>query len=104
MVKEAPRGASSPAKADDGFDEFWKLYPRKTGKQAARRAWKKAVKQKPAAEIAAALIEQLPALHLKLKPEGDFRPYPSKWLNEGRWDDEVDQPKPTRNPSIPEGW
>jgi hypothetical protein len=70
------------------FDRFWAAYPRKTGKDAARKAWNKL---KPSE----ALLEQmLAALAWQvqqpdwLKDGGQFVPHPSTWLNQGRWQDE----------------
>jgi uncharacterized protein YdaU (DUF1376 family) len=74
-----------PPRGDDRFDDFWPMYPRKVGKDAARKAWAKAVKRSSADEILAGLKLQLPALAAK---EQRFQPHPATWLNEGRWQDE----------------
>lgn len=68
------------------FDDFWSVYPRKVGKDAARKAWDKRIKQKvdPGRMIEGA---KWLAAHL---PEGGikFVPHPATWLNQGRYDDE----------------
>jgi hypothetical protein len=81
--------AHRQAASESVFDEFWRGYPRKVGKTAAKKAWAKAVKEVDAAEIQAGLDAQLPAM---AKTEARFIPHPATWLNEGRWMDEPDKP------------
>ena len=72
-----------------GFDEFWKAYPRKVGKVAAKKVW---FRIKPTAElqanILAAIIQQKKSLQWQ-RDNGQFIPNPSTWLNQCRWDDEL---------------
>lgn len=72
------------------FDEFWNTYPRKVGKEAARKAWKKI---KPDAalfqKILHAVTETQKSEQWK-KQNGQFIPHPATWLNQGRWDDVID--------------
>jgi uncharacterized protein YdaU (DUF1376 family) len=76
------------------FVEWWELYPKKVGKAAALRAWKTAVRRVAPGVILHALRGQLPALEAK---ESQYRPNPSTWLNQGRWDDEApSEPEPDR--------
>lgn len=73
-----------------GFAEFWAAYPRKTGKDAARRAWAKATER---AEVRTLLDGvQRYATDPNL-PEPQYVPHPATWLNGGRWDDD---PLPVR--------
>lgn len=71
----------------DLFDEFWKAYPNKTGKDAARTAF---AKRKPGKQL---LADMLQALEAQKKSEqwrkqgGQFIPLPTTWLNQGRWQD-----------------
>jgi hypothetical protein len=83
------------------FEDFWKLYPRKIGKEAAAKAWKAAAKKADPSEIVTALRTQLPSLQMQRRTDGDYRPHPATWLNQGRWADEVDTPRSTK---MPEGW
>lgn len=71
----------------ESFDEFWATYPRKTDKGNAKKAWTKAVKKKPAAQIIAAA-----AAYAATKPEPKFTAHPTTWLNGERWDDEYRAP------------
>jgi hypothetical protein len=78
------------------FEEFWSLYPLRTGKQAARRAWDKAVtRSNPAVIIKAALL----FAEAWDRPDADreFIPHPSTWLNQGRYEDEAPQVRLGRN-------
>jgi hypothetical protein len=74
-------------RVDPEFDTFWQEYPRKTAKEAARKAWANA-----RARVGAETI--LTGLRAARWPEdSQFIPHPSTWLNQGRWDD---QPAPAR--------
>jgi hypothetical protein len=79
-------------KADDaGFTQFWETYPRRTGKEAARKAWCKA-KQRGA--TCQAMIEAARKFAEHPPDDAQFIPHPATWLNQGRYDDE---PMETRN-------
>lgn len=73
------------------FDEFWKVYPRKVGKQAARKAFAKVKVDLERVLQGARRFANDPN-----KPILQYLPHPSTWLNEGRWDDE---PYPEREKS-----
>ena len=73
--------------AQQKFDMFWKVYPKKIGKQAARRAFEK-VKDVPIETILNA-VEQQKQLRQWQDNNGQFIPYPATWLNRGSWDDEI---------------
>lgn len=75
---------------EEKFEEFWKRYPRRVGKGAARKAYAKALKVATHEEIMAGLRTFVIA-----EPwHGDiqFCPHPSTWLNQERWADEYDTP------------
>ena len=79
------------------FEQFWAWYPRKVGKQRARRAFSKALHRlPPAAEIRAALDRY----KANLAGWSDHQIcHPSTWLNQWRWQDEF----PSRStPAAPE--
>lgn len=71
------------------FDAFWKAYPHKVGKAAARKAWDK-LKPKPPLDVVLAAIER--AKHTPNWKAGEFIPNPATWLNQGRWEDEPATP------------
>lgn len=72
---------------DLDFDRFYEIYPRKIGKGAAKTAFAKAIKKKPAQLIIEAAHEYLVACKGKDKK---FIPHPATWLNQERWDDEIE--------------
>lgn len=74
---------------EDGqqFILFWYRYPRKQGKLEAQRAWSRL----SAADRAAAL-QRMPAQVAQWQLSGTqrrFIPHASTWLNQRRWEDEL---------------
>ena len=71
------------------FDAFWQAYPRKAGKGAAFKVWKKI---KPDGQL---IEDILTAIGVQRHSEqwtkdgGQFIPHPSTWLNQGRWQDQL---------------
>ena len=71
------------------FDVFWAAYPKKTGKEAARKSF---------ARAKADIGTMLSALEVQKQSEqwtknnGQFIPNPTTWLNQGRWEDELPKP------------
>jgi hypothetical protein len=69
------------------FELFWKAYPSKVGKDAAKKAFDKR-------KVKALLLEQMlmaiEAQKQSSKWKGGYVPNPATWLNEGRWQDETD--------------
>lgn len=84
-----PQGGDEVDIQERRFAEFWKRYPRKVGKIAARMAW---MRIKPTAilfdQIMAA-VDMAKKSKEWTKEGGSFIPHPSTWLNQGRWDDEL---------------
>ena len=86
--ENTPIVPKTPAPAAlDSFSEFWKEYPKRTGKKAARRSWHKAKDKPPLPEILAAIRKQAASDQWK-KDGGQYIPNPATWLNQGRWADE----------------
>ena len=72
---------------DELFAGFWKVYPRKVGKDAARKAF---AKRKPDAELLAkmlAAVARQAQSEQWRKKDGQFIPHPTTWLNRGQWED-----------------
>lgn len=83
--KETP---IAPKGVEARFEEFWKAYPRKVGKDAAQKAFaKRKPDEKLTAEMLVALASQCQGERWT-KDGGQFIPHPATWLNEGRWKDE----------------
>jgi len=70
------------------FDEFWSAYPKKTGKDAARKAFdRRKVDDALLAAMLAAIAVQVRSKQWQ-DEGGRFIPNPATWLNQGRWQDE----------------
>lgn len=78
-----------PAPQGERFERFWSAYPKKVGKDAARRWWGK---RKPDDAMLAAMLAAI-AVQAKsaqwAKDGGQYIPHPTTWLNEGRWQDDA---------------
>lgn len=104
--KENPNGTQSDEPKDpqgalevpvqttaDEFAEWYAGYPRKVGKKAAEKAYKRARKSGATRE---ALLDGLARSMRSWEREGrpkDKYPYPSTWLNQERWEDEETMPQ-----------
>ena len=66
------------------FDKFWGVYPRRTSKRAAMKAFESAMGRASVDDILAGAIRFANDPNL---PQGEFIPYPTTWLNGDRWDD-----------------
>jgi uncharacterized protein YdaU (DUF1376 family) len=85
LTKEKPQDKP----ANDLFESFWKAYPKKQGKDAAKKAFiKRKVGKELSQEMIAALNQQKKTDQW-LKNGGQFIPNPATWINEGRWQDEI---------------
>ena len=90
IVPQGGRAASADAVSSaDGdsvllFADFWKAYPRKIGKEAALKAWRKL---KPDTAL---LTKMLDALDWQKKAwlDPQFIPHPGTYLNGRRWEDD----------------
>ena len=71
------------------FEEFWKEYPRKVGKGAAKRAFEKVIKTVTLETLVTALRRQKCGSQWT-RDNGQYIPHPATWLNQQRWEDEVD--------------
>ena len=86
-----PRGETGGA-----FDIFWEIYPKKVGKQDARRSYERATKGKGPDfknKILKALEDQKKSEQWT-REGGRFVPNPATWLNQGRWDDQLEPAAP----------
>lgn len=68
------------------FDRFWKVYPRRVGKDAAWRSWQK---RRPDEALTGRMLEAIERQRAWLERDGGkYIPNPATWLNQGRWEDE----------------
>ncbi len=76
------------------FEQFYKIYPRREGRQKALEAYRKARKTVDHKTIMDGLAKQRAVLLVK---EIEYRPHPATWLNGKRWLDEVSPEQPAQN-------
>lgn len=77
------------AESKNGFDAFWAVYPRKTAKAAASKAWEKLSPDDDLVKIIVCAVEAQTASEQWRRENGRFIPYPATWLNGRRWEDEL---------------
>jgi ribosomal protein L37AE/L43A len=75
---------------EDGFEEFWKIYPRKCKKGDARKAWGQTKKIRPPLAELLKTVYAARASKQWHKDDGDFIPYPATWLRGECWSDELE--------------
>ena len=81
-----------PPAIDPLFEQFWQTYPRRVGKQDAKKAWSKAM-AKGAAPLV--IIEAASRHNDDPNRVDAFTKHPTSWLNAEAWHDE---PLPARMP------
>ena len=107
-ISESESKAYNAPDGDLWFDQFWQAYPRKIGKEGARKYWNKIGNGKRPAlfhEIQKRIIE---AIKKQVAAGGHWRgtdgkqriPNPATWLNQGRWDDEIQEEQPHEHERI----
>jgi len=87
ISKTKEKEVKEKAKALVHFDAFWKLYPRKQGKEKALQSW---LKLEPTAELFETILTAVAAQKKSEQWEQKkYIPHPTTWLNQKRWTDEV---------------
>lgn len=79
----------------EAFEKWWSIYPRKISKGRAWKTWKQDKLDKRVDELIEKLQQQVAIQYSKT--EARFIPHPSTYLNDKRYDDEVEQIKGERN-------
>lgn len=78
------------------FETFWRAYPRRVGKGAARKSFERAIRLTTLPTMLKAIED-----YQRCKPAYQDFCHPSTWLNQERWDDEWTLPeKPQRDKSV----
>lgn len=73
---------------ENKFDEFWEIFPRRVAKKAAQKKYDAAVKSGVSEE---AIINGAKSYAKACKGKDmQYIAHPATWLNQGRWEDEVD--------------
>ena len=82
--------APTAVAADEGFEDWWKLYPKKVnGKGEARKKWR-AMKKAEKADAVAGIVRHV-AWWGEHETDPTFIPAGNVWLNQRRWED--DEPR-----------
>ncbi|MBI4516725.1 MAG: hypothetical protein HY699_13010 [Deltaproteobacteria bacterium] len=76
-----------------GFEPFWALYPRKRGKEDARKAWGVLKPDTWEAAVLMAAVTVASGTEDWQRENGRFIPYPATWLRGRRWEDQLGPPR-----------
>ena len=71
------------------FDRFWLAYPRRVGKEAARRIFERRRPDEALLAVMLVAIKKQAQTPQWQEAGGKFIPYPATWLNQCRWEDEI---------------
>lgn len=94
--KEKPPFPPLPKKAptySQEFVSFWSSYPKKIGKDAAWRAWQSRNGTMPGLPIILEAVQRQAATEQWRRDGGQYIPHPATWINQGRWDDVIQEPE-----------
>lgn len=89
--------SASKTATNEEFEAFWKTYPRKVNKLAAKKAYEKAIKgDKKKDNPPVSALDILSGLQKQLKfktfsHEMKYIPHPATWLNSGAFYNEIDE-------------
>ena len=93
----SPSRARKPSRTDAEFEAFWSAWPRKDGKQSARKAFDK-VPSSVSVELLVSAIRRQECSDQWRQNSGRYIPLPATWLNQARWEDEgIKREEPKRN-------
>ena len=88
-LRRAPsRGLQRSGDLQANFARFWAVYPRKVGRDAARRVFTRLAPDNDLTDRMVAAVEQHCTSEQWQKDGGQFIPHPRTWLKHGRWKDE----------------
>lgn len=73
------------------FSQFWAAYPRKVGKQTAKKAWSRLNPDGELTKVILQAVRTQKGSRQWRENNGQFIPNPATWLNQGRWEDELPQ-------------
>lgn len=96
----APTTSCKTTAQEKRFEMFWAAYPKKLGKGAAEKAFKRI---KPDDILLAQMIVAIKAIAITKQWQennGQFIPYPATWLNQRRWEDEPELNRTLASPQL----
>lgn len=92
--EEKPVDHSMTSVQQERFKEFWRCYPRKVGKGAAEKAWDKIKPNKALLPQILSALDQQKEREQWQRDNGRYIPNPATWLNQKRWEDDIDMDDP----------
>lgn len=100
---EAPQKQKRASKSPRGdidevemrFTRFWQQYPKKVAKVDAKKAFIKLNPDDDLLGVMLAALERHKTSEGWTKDGGRFIPYPATWINQRRWEDEIDTAEKT---------
>jgi hypothetical protein len=87
--KEKKEKNKDTSSSDELFAAFWRNYPRKIGKGAALKAWKKITTPSDVIEKMKEVLPRQIESNQWTKDNGQYIPHPATYLNQRRWEDET---------------
>jgi len=75
---------------DDSFNQIWAMYPKKVSKAVAKKAFQKIKPNKELFDTMVKAIETHSSSRDWTKENGQYIPHLSTWLNQERWEDELE--------------
>ena len=86
-LQPAFQSPQTPQGTDNGFDRFWKVFPKKAGKKQAAKVWKRL---NPSAELQATILKAVKAQAASEQwQDTRYIPHAERWLKWERWNDEL---------------
>lgn len=94
-IEERKMDSAERGKENLDFESFWSAYPKKVGKGYALKSWNKISPGKELTQKILSAVESQKHSQQWKKDDGQFIPNPATWLNQGRWEDnlEVELPR-----------
>ena len=71
----------------ENFEKFWAEYPKKIGKKKAQQVF---INLNPNLEVVLSGLAKWKESKQWTKDDGQFIPHPTTWLNQERWNDEIE--------------
>lgn len=89
LIPDSLNPSQAPVDRAELFARFWKLYPRKVGKDKAEKAWAKIKLTQDLFDVIVSALGKQALTPGWTKDGGQFIPHASTWLNGKRWEDEM---------------
>lgn len=92
--KKIRRSEDKKIKYTEEFEQFWKTYPKKVGKEKAFPVFEEVLSRATVEQLIQAVEKQKLSAEWT-KENGTFIPHPVTWLRRGGWEDELTYPEGT---------